>query len=71
MDMIRVIPSKRRVEARRAAEEAETAEIRAWMHRLIAFMDAPKGYAGGLVDEPATVVITDTAANVDRIYVVA
>jgi hypothetical protein len=58
-----------RAERRRAADVAERDEIRAWMRELVAFMDAPKGYVGGLA-EIATVVVTD-ASDVERIYVVA
>jgi hypothetical protein len=50
---------RRRAASRRRAAEAAHAEYLGWMRELVAFMDAPKGYAGGL----ANVVIN--AADAD------
>jgi len=51
--MIPVVSTlRRRKEARAAAEAAEKAEVGEWMNALSAFLDTPKAYAGGRVDEP-------------------
>lgn len=48
-----------RVTARRHQMEAEHQSYLTWMRDLVAFMDAPKGYAGGL----ANVVMSTSDGN--------
>jgi hypothetical protein len=55
-----VFRARQRAVSRRLAQAADHVEYVAWMRELVAFMDAPKAYAGGL----ANVVLT--AADVDE-----